>query len=299
MPAGANQIPLDNDGVADRLAEVADLLEAQDANPFRVRAYRNAAETVRRLGRPVSDLFAERGSDGLAQLPGIGRSLAHSIEQLADTGHLALLSRLRGDLDPARIFATVPGIGPKLAERIHAELGIETLAELEIAAHDGRLGQLPGFGRKRVEGIRETLAGRFRRGSRIPELRRPRLADEQPPADELLDIDREYREKAAADRLLRVAPRRFNPEGRAWLPILHTHRGERHYTALFSNTARAHELGTTRDWVVIYRDDHGGEGQWTVITSQFGSLKGRRIIRGRERECAEWYDSSPGDAQDG
>lgn len=290
MPHDVDRLPLDNNGVADRLAEVADLLETQDANPFRVRAYRQAAETVRGLERPVAEILAEQGTDGLARLPGIGRSLARSIEQLAQTGHLALLSRLRGDVAPERVLTTVPGIGAELAERIHDELGIETLADLEIAAYDGRLSQVPGFGLKRIEGIRDSLAGRFRRRPHIPESRRARPAEDQPAVAEVLDVDREYREKAAADRLLRIAPRRFNPEGKAWLPILHTHRGERHYTALFSNTARAHELGMTGDWVVIYRDDQGGDGQWTVITSHFGALKGRRIIRGRERECAEWYE---------
>jgi putative hydrolase len=107
---------------------------------------------------------------------------------------------------------------------------------------------------------------------------------------ELLDIDREYREKAAADRLPRIAPRRFNPTGEAWLPILHTDRDDRHYTALFSNTARAHELGMTDDWVVIYRDDRRSDGQWTVITSRFGQLEGRRIVRGREAECSTYYE---------
>lgn len=78
----------------------------------------------------------------------------------------------------------------------------------------------------------------------------------------------------------------------AWLPILHTHRGARHYTALFSNTARAHEMHTTHDWVVIYRDDHGGQVQWTVITSRLGDLEGRRIVRGREEECRRCYDEA-------
>ena len=87
----------------------------------------------------------------------------------------------------------------------------------------------------------------------------------------------------------RAMVRRFNPEGRPWLPILHTTRGGRHYTALFSNTARAHELGTTDDWVIIYRDDDGDHGRWTVITSNFGRSRGRRIVRGREQEC-EGYD---------
>ena len=131
-----------------------------------------------------------------------------------------------------------------------------------------------------VCGTSTGLAGRFRRGPQIPESKRQADRADQPAVAELLDVDREYREKAAANRLPTIAPHRFNPQHEAWLPILHTHRDDRHY-----NTARAHELGTTHDWVVIYRDDHDG-GQWTVITAQLGALKGRRIVRRREAECA-------------
>ena len=102
-------------------------------------------------------------------------------------------------------------------------------------------------------------------------------------------MDREYREKAAAGSLRAIAPRRFNPTGEAWLPVLHTQRGPRHYTALFSNTARAHQLGKTHDWVILYFDDGGGERQHTVITAQRDTLKGKRIVRGRESECEAHY----------
>lgn len=71
--------------------------------------------------------------------------------------------------------------------------------------------------------------------------------------------------------------------------MLHTIRGQRHYTALFSNTARAHEQQKTRDWVVLYYDGRDGEPRCTVVTSEFGRLKGRRILRGREDECEELY----------
>ena len=113
------------------------------------------------------------------------------------------------------------------------------------------------------------------------------------PVAELLSVDREYRAKAAAGELKLIAPRRFNPSRTAWLPVLHTARGARAYTALFSNTARAHEFGRTHEWVVLYVDDGrgGGERQFTVITARRGSLEGKRVVAGREIECAQYYTS--------
>lgn len=281
--------PPSNDAIAERLERIAELLEAQEANPFRVRAYREAAQTLRNLGQPVAVLLEREGIEGLRRLPNIGDSISRSIEQMIHTGKINLLEQLRGETSPERVLATVPGIGPKLASRIHETLSIETLAELETAAYDGRLQSVAGFGRGRVRGVRESLAGRLHRGRVPPErLFRPPVG-EQPPVSVLLDLDREYRTKAQADRLPKIAPRRFNPTGQAWLPILHAERGENHFTVLYSNTARAHELGATHDWVVIYRDDHGGSGQWTVVTARYGSLHGKRIVRGREQECETYY----------
>jgi hypothetical protein len=286
MPSTA----MPNADVAAALDEVAELFETQGANPFRVKAYRDAAETVRGLSRPVGAILAERGTTGLIELPRIGVSIARSIEQLVHAGRLPLLERLRGVAGPEAVIATVPGLGPQLAARIHEALGVENLHDLEAAAWDGRLARVPGLGRRRIQAIREGLAGRFHRRAAAPA---PTPApDDEPPVTELLDVDQEYRRKAEAQRLPTIAPRRFNPTGQSWLPILHTHRGDRHYSALFSNTARAHELGTTHDWVVIYRDDHDGRGQWTVITSRFGRLRGLRIVRGRERECEAHYGAS-------
>jgi putative hydrolase len=288
-----NSLPLNNAEVAERLEEIAELLQSQGANVFRVRAYLGAAETIRNLETPIHVLLDAQGVEGLMRLPGIGQSLSRAIEQLVHTGRLGLLERLRGANVPERLFETVFGIGPELASRIHHDLGIETLAELEAAAYDGRLAQLPGIGRKRIRGIRESLAGRFRRRPDVPESRQLAAARNVPSVEELLDVDAEYRRKVERGRLPRIAPTRFNPTGEAWLPILHTVHADRHYTALYSNTARAHELGTTRDWVVIYRDDRHGDGQWTAITSHLGKLKGKRIIRGREQECLEYYAQLP------
>ncbi len=273
-----------NADIAARLDEVADVLAAQDANPFRVHAYRRAAEVVRNLDCPVSELLSAGGDQALDALPGIGPSLARSIHQLAVGGRLPLLERLRGESDPVKLLASVPGIGRRTAERIHDELAIHSLEELESAAHDGRLATLIG-GSKRIAGIRDALAGRLGRVRRIAAA----PAAELPEVAEILDVDREYRDSAAAGRLTRIAPRRFNPTHEAWLPILHATRGPRHYTVLYSNTARAHELGRTSDWVVLYCDGPGGERQCTVITAERGRLAGRRIVRGREDECARHY----------
>lgn len=174
------QIDLEvNRTVAGQLDELARLLEEQGANPFRVRAYRRAAETLRHLGRSVADILADEGVDGPEALPTIGEQLARQIRLVVKTGRLPMLERLRGEADPVALLATVPGVGPVLAER--------------------------------------------------------------------------------------------------------------HYTALFSNTAQAHRLGRTHDWVVIYWDgDDGRDGQCTVVTDRGrGPLQGLRVVRGREPECLE------------
>lgn len=107
----------------------------------------------------------------------------------------------------------------------------------------------------------------------------------------ILQLDADYREKASADKLKKIAPRKLNPEGEAWLPVLSTVRDGWRFTVLFSNTQRAHDLGKTHDWVVVYYDDGSGEQKCTVVTEHQGPLAGKRVIRGRERECEERYDS--------
>lgn len=207
--------------IAARLEEVAALLEHQSASPFRVEAYRRAAEVVRGLDRPVTEILRTGGLEAMERLPAIGVTLARAIRDLVETGRLPILERLRGESDAVSLLAPAGA--------------------------------------------------------------------EEPPITELLQVDREYRTKAAAGELRSIAPRRFNPRREAWLPIFHTWLGDRHYTALFSNTARAHQLGKTRDWVVIYVDGDLGEGQYTAVTAFRGPLKGKRIVRGREVACFAYY----------
>jgi hypothetical protein len=162
---------------------------------------------------------------------------------------------------------------------------------LEQAAHDGRLDDVRGFGPRRVRAVRDQLASML--GSSARQRARRRAWREararegaRPDVATLLAADADYRERAAEGRLRRIAPRRFNPDREAWLPILHTERDGWHVTALFSNTARAHQLGRTRDWVVLFYERNGDEGQCTVVTETRGPLAGRRVVRGRESECA-------------
>lgn len=275
-----------NQQIAAKLREVADLLELQQANPFRVGAYRKAAETLIGLDEDVQALAAREGIEGLIALRGVGRSIATAITEMVRTGRWSQLERLRGTLDPEKLFQTVPGVGPELAHRIHETLHIDTLEALEQAAHDGRAETVPGLGPRRVAILRATLASLLARPRR-----RLRNEAEEPGVATILDVDEEYRKQAEAGRLPTIAPRRFNPQGEAWLPVLHTERGPWHFTALYSNTARAHELDRVRDWVVLYfYRDTQPEGQRTVVTETRGSLIGKRVVRGREAECAEHYE---------
>jgi hypothetical protein len=274
-----------NEEVAEKLEEVAQLLHEQGANPYRARAYRLAASAVRRLPRPISRLYAAKGLAGLEELDGVGETIARAIQELLLHGRLPLIERLRGESDPIRLLATVPGIGPKLATRLHEELGLESLEDLEAAAHDGRLEGRSGFGEKRVSAIRASLGQRLARVR--AQVQRPQLLE--PSVAELLELDGAYRELSAAGKLRKIAPRRFNPTKEAWLPVYHANKGKRHYSALFSNTPLAHRLGRTGDWVVIYYEGGGANGQCTVVTAHQGPLRGRRVVRGREGECREYY----------
>jgi hypothetical protein len=271
-----------NHAAAGILRQCAELLTAQRANPFRVNAYRHAADTLDALPTDVREILHASGAKGLIALPSIGAGLAAAIEEIARTGKLAQLDRLRGAADPEALLQTVPGIGPTLASAIHDELQIDSLEALEVAAHDGRLEALRGIGSRRAAAIRASLAALLGR-ARTP---RPAAdAHTSPPVATLLAIDADYRSAAAAGRLPTIAPRRFNPEGKAWLPILHSERDGWHFTALYSNTAKAHELRKTDDWVVIYfYDGDHREGQHTVVTETHGPLVGRRVVRGREAE---------------
>lgn len=280
----------DNDKVADMLRQAAALLIDQGANPFRANAYRTAANTVAGLAHSVRDIFEKEGKAGLDALPGIGEGIASAIAEMLITGRWTQLERLRGTIDPVATLRTIPNIGPKLAKQIHDTLHVDTLEALEAACREGRVAAVPRIGSRRAAAISAAVTSVLdqrrisRRGRTVP------TRAGKVPVELLLDVDREYREKAGAGTLPTIAPKRFNPDGKSWLPILHTSRGVWHFTALYSNTALAHELYKTHDWVVIYAyNDRHTEQQCTVVTETRRHLYGQRMVRGRESQCAAYY----------
>ncbi|MGD9885135.1 MAG: DNA-binding protein [Reyranella sp.] len=285
-PAAQSRLAPFNLLAAERLREAATLLAHQDDSPYRVAAYRHAADAVAALETDVRELFEAGGIAALNGIPGVGVRIAGALAELARTGRWAYLERLRGSAEPLDVFCTIPGVGPILAKRLHETYHAETLEQLEAALHDKSVKPVSGLGPRRQAALRAVL------GQMLARIRPVRLPPgDEPSVDDLLDVDREYRAKAGADQLRKIAPRRFNPKGEAWLPVLHTRRGPWHFTALFSNTARAHELDRVHDWVVIYfHADSGGEAQRTVVTEARGSLAGQRVVRGREPECLSMYE---------
>ena len=137
---------MENIDVARTFDEVADLLDIQGANPFRVRAYRTAARTIGTLGTPVESLIAKDGR-ALEELPGIGADLAGKIQEICRTGTLPLLAELTRKTPESLVaLLQIPALGPKRAKLVYDALGIKTLAELERAACAGKLATLRGIG---------------------------------------------------------------------------------------------------------------------------------------------------------
>jgi DNA polymerase (family 10) len=280
---------MDNSAIAQKLADYAAYLEGEDGNLYRIRAYRRAADSIRTLDRPIKEIFAIEGRAGLEALEGVGTHLSYTLESLLTTGEFRTMRPDGGHIDPQRLLTSLPGIGPHLGRQLHERLGITTLEEMERAAHDGRLEAI-GIGPKRLRGLVDALAGRLGRyGSAGPRNGEPAVAM-------LLAVDSAYRENAGLNLLPTVSPRRFNPENEPWLPVYQANRAGWRCRAIFSNTALAHRLGQTHDWVVINFEDGMSSGQRTIVTETRGALRGRRVVRGRERECRMHYQSQSGGA---
>jgi len=148
-------MPVHNATIEAIFDEIADLLDIQGANPFRVRAYRNAARTIGDLGTDVKALM-DQGT-ALTDIPGVGDDLAKKIEEIVSTGKCEFLERLHKQLPPAITdLLKIPGLGPKRVKVLWRDLKIQTLEQLLEAAREGRIQELPGFGEKTEEKIVEA-----------------------------------------------------------------------------------------------------------------------------------------------
>ena len=159
-------MPIHNADIAKAFEEIADLLDLQEANPFRVRAYRNAARTLGDLRIDIAQLLAE--GKPLPKLPGIGEDLAAKIHEIVETGSTALLERLHKEM-PAGIteLLRIPGLGPKRVKHLWHDLDVQTLSQLQRAALDGRIRGLAGFGEKTEAAILQAVEGQLTKKKRV------------------------------------------------------------------------------------------------------------------------------------
>ena len=159
---------MENIQIVKTFEEVADLLEIQGANPFRVRAYRNAARTIGTLGTPVETILKNDGH-ALEELPGIGADLAGKITRMCRTGELPLLTQLTHKTPESLVaMLRIPGVGPKRAQLIYRKLGVKTLAQLEKAARAGRLSTLRGMGKTLEQTILRGIDQDKAHAARVP-----------------------------------------------------------------------------------------------------------------------------------
>ena len=169
-----------NSDIAEIFDRIADYLEVEGDNPFKVRAYRNASRTIRGLGPEVKEMVA--GGEELTELPGIGKELAAKILEILETGTAQALEKLKQNV-PAGVIEMlkIPGLGPKRVSLLYHKLKIESLAALKEAAEAGRIQALPGFGAKTEQHIREAVEVLSQRPTRIS------IALARPWVDRLLD----------------------------------------------------------------------------------------------------------------
>ncbi len=173
-------MPIYNADIADIFDEIADYLEIEGENPFRIRAYRNAARSVRGLGPELKDMVAQK--EDLTRLPGIGKELAAKIVEISKTGSARALKKLQ-DKIPAEVrqMLKIPNLGPKRVRNLYQDLNIQSLEQLLHAAKDGRIRSLAGFGQKTETQILQAVEAHAEKETRF------KIAEVKPYVDSLLN----------------------------------------------------------------------------------------------------------------
>src|SRR5256714_7898021 len=175
---------MDKDQVADTLVRIATLLDLKGENPFKSRAYLNAARALEGMSEPLDKVIAE---ERLAEVKGIGESIQKKICELVTTGKLAYYDELKATIPPGLVaMLEIPGVGPKKIKALHDQLGIETVEELERACKDGKVAALKGFGEKTAVNICEGINRRRAYASRHL------ISEALPLAETLLDALRSH-----------------------------------------------------------------------------------------------------------
>ncbi len=176
-----------NAEIARLFEELADLMEIQGANAFRLRAYRNASRTIEGLSESIAELV-EQGPAALTELQGIGKELAQKIVAIVETGQLPQLEKLRDEVPPGVVkMLRIPGIGPKKVSALFHELGVDTLEQLREACEKGDVADLKGFGKKTAQTILEGLDQIEQAGQRVY------LADALPVVEEIVSSLKELK----------------------------------------------------------------------------------------------------------
>lgn len=159
---------MENTEFAKIFSEIADFLELKEENPFKIRAYRKAAQNIEALSENLESVYKEGGREALEKIPGVGEGIADKIEQIIKTGKLDLHQQLLKEFPKGFIeMIQTPGLGPKTAMLVYKRLKIGTVEELEKAAREGKLRSLPGMGAKKEESIikgielKKKIKGRF------------------------------------------------------------------------------------------------------------------------------------------
>lgn len=296
-----------NADVAAVFEEIADLLEIEGANPFRVRAYRFAARTIRDLSREVAEMVA-KGED-LTSLPGIGEDLAGKIKDIVATGTTALLEKHRKTV-PATVteLLRIPGLGPKRVRILSQGLNIRSLSELQNAAREGRVRALPGFGEKTEQHILDALAAQTGKERRV------RSADAAPFAEALVTYLRQF---PGVGRVVAAGSYRRGKETIGDLDILATARHGKAVTDRFTAYPEVEEVlarGETKasvrlksrlqvDLRVVPNDCYGAALQYftgskdhSVVLRQLAQQRGLKlneygVFRGETRVAGETEES--------
>jgi DNA polymerase (family X) len=237
-------MPIHNSDVAEIFSKVADLLDIEGANQFRVRAYRNAARTVSGLPHSITDMV--RAGQDLSKLPGIGKDLSEKIKEIVETGTLEQLQEIEGrtSSDLSKLIK-VEHLGPKRVKVLHEKLGISNLKELKEAARQGRIKGLAGFGEKMEQAIFQELQDTDSKAKRV------KLVEAEQYAHDLRDY---LKDRIDIKDIVLAGSYRRKKETVGDLDILVTAQNGSHimdYFVGFEDVTKVVSKGKTRSTIVL------------------------------------------------